>query len=464
MLRDEIINRISELFEDPRYLEVGVWQGGTFNRVKARTKVAVDPKFDFDHNDRGAKEPSNSYFQVTSNEYFVASSDRKDEFDIIFLDGLHTLEQTLTDLLHSVDRLKDDGVIILDDIIPDSYPASLRSEQQCYYFRQSLGDTSTHWMGDVYKLAFFINAYMLNWSYGTVAETHGQLVMWRQPRVSSELSSSLLAEIYNKSYVDAVLQKSLFNVEPLEEIITRIISSRAKQKRDLTTATLAERLESATGRPKISYYFQRIEGLAYSDDIPDLIKMHVKSFEQNGWEVVALDESDAQRHPLYSFFDDEKSAFAASRNGWEYTRACYMRWLAYATAGHPFADFDIVNYGFTPADAKQMIKEAAGPKLLSGAGAMGLFAGKDYDLILNTFQKYAAAPFVAGALQEDVNDMTILIQCFPEIFSLIGNEDVRIARDYTCPGWNEAKLVHYPYHYTPQPRAKTANQARPLSV
>ena len=462
MLRDEIINRISELFEDPKYLEVGVWQGGTFNRVKARSKVAVDPKFDFDHNQRAAQDPSNSYHQVPSNDYFVEASRRGDKFDIIFLDGLHTFEQTLTDLLHSVDRLKDGGIIILDDIIPDSYPASLRSEQQCYHFRQSVGDAGTHWMGDVYKLAFFINAYMLNWSYGTVAETHGQLVMWRQPRASSELSSALATEVYNKSYIDAVLQKSLFNIAPLESIVSQILSSRSDPKSDLAAPAPTKRSGSVAGAPKISYYFQRIEGLAYSDDIPDLIAMHVKSFEQNGWEVVALDERDAQRHPLYPLFDDENSAFNASRNGWEYTRACYMRWLAYATAGHPFADFDIVNYGFTPEDAKQMAKEADGPKLLSGAGAIGLFSGKDYDLILNTFQKYASAPFVAGALEEDVNDMTILIQCFPEIFSLIGNEDVRIARDYTCPGWSEAKLVHYPYHYTPQPRAKTATQARPL--
>ncbi|SFJ67340.1 class I SAM-dependent methyltransferase [Methylobacterium brachiatum] len=462
MLRDEIINRISELFEDPKYLEVGVWQGGTFNQVKARTKVAVDPKFDFDHNQRSSDEPNNKYYQVTSNEYFVDASNRSDKFDVIFLDGLHTFEQTLTDLLHSVDLLNENGIIILDDIIPDSYPASLRSEQECYYFRQSVGDTSTHWMGDVYKLAFFINAYMLNWSYCTVAETHGQLVMWRHPRASSELSSALISDISNKSYIDAVLHKNLFNIAPLEAIISQILSSRPSQKSNLATPSLIEQLESASGRPKISYYFQRIEGLAYSDDVPDLIAMHVKSFEQNGWEVVALDERDAKQHPLYSFFDDENSAFAASRNGWEYTRACYMRWLAYATAGHPFADFDVVNYGFTPKDAKQMARDAEGPKLLSGAGAMGLFAGKDYDLILSTFQKYASAPFVDGALKEDVNDMTILIQCLPEIFSLIGNEDVRIARDYTCPGWGEAKLVHYPYHYTPQPRAKTANQARPL--
>lgn len=463
MLRADIVNRLSELLDDPQYLEIGVWQGGTFNLVKARRKVAVDPKFDFDHHQRGANETNNLYYAVTSNEYFFESSNRGDKFDIIFLDGLHTFEQTLTDLLHAVDRVKENGIIILDDVIPDSYPASMRSEEQCYHFRRSIGDTSTHWMGDVYKLVFFINAYMLNWSYGTVAETHGQLVMWRQPRASGELSQSLASDICGKSYLDAVLQKRLFNIVPLEDIIAQIRPLKDESAAEPVNTALGERLASVTGKPRIAYYFEKLEGLAHADDIPDLIAMHVKSFEDNGWEVVALDERDAKRHPLFSNFDDENSPFNVSRNGWDYTRACYMRWLAYATAGIPFADFDIVNYGFTPQDAEQMIREAGEPKLLSGAGAIGMFAGKDYDLILETFHKYASAPFVGGILKEDVNDMNILIQCCPEIFSLIGNEDVRIARDYTCPGWRDAKLVHYPYHYTPKPRAKTVAEARPLA-
>ncbi len=222
MLRADIINAISKLYNDPSYLEVGVWQGGTFDAVSVSRKVAVDPKFDFDHVQRQKAESGNTYHEVTSNAYFAAHPSGANRFDIIFLDGLHTFEQTLTDLLHAVDRVKDNGIIIVDDVIPDSFPASMRSEGQCYQFRQLTQDNSTHWMGDVFKLVFFINAYMLNWTYCTVAETHGQVIMWRQVRKEGELSAGLASEVCAHTYADAVLSKDLFKIKPLAQIIEDI--------------------------------------------------------------------------------------------------------------------------------------------------------------------------------------------------------------------------------------------------
>ena len=213
---------------------------------------------------------------------------------------------------------------------------------------------------------------------------------------------------------------------------------------------------------KIAYYFESIEGLAGSDDLTGLIDLHKRSFEQNGWEVVALDERDARQHPLYATFNDSNSIFATSRNGWQYTRACYMRWLAYASAGHFFADFDIVNYNFSQQNAHEMREMAGGPTFLSGAGAIGLFRDHEYDQVLNAFLKYRDNPFIDGMLKIDVNDMNILLQCRPDLFSLIQIEDTRIARDYSCPGWDIADLVHYPYHYTKPPRSATVNSERPV--
>ena len=219
MLRADIINQIAKLFKNPVYLEVGVWQGGTFRSVSVPRKVAVDPKFDFDHVEKQKIEHDSEYHELTSNDYFAIHPSATNKFDIIFLDGLHTFEQTLTDLMHAIDRVKNNGIIIIDDVIPDSFPASMRSEGQCYQFRQNTGDSSTHWMGDVYKLVFFINAFMLNWNYFTVGETHGQVVMWRQARKEGELSSALASEICAKTYADAVLNKDIFKINPLADII-----------------------------------------------------------------------------------------------------------------------------------------------------------------------------------------------------------------------------------------------------
>lgn len=212
---------------------------------------------------------------------------------------------------------------------------------------------------------------------------------------------------------------------------------------------------------KISYYFERIEGLAQVDDLPSLIDSHRSSFEKYGWELVPLNEKISQQHPLFSVFNDEMSVFNSSKNGWEYTRACYMRWLAYASAGHFFADFDIMNYGFTYENALELRELAGGPTFVSGAGAVGLFQGAEYDHILEAFLAYQREPFVRGMLEGDVNDMTVLLECRHDLFSLIGMDDTRIARDYSCPGWQVAQLVHYPYHYTTPPRVKTIRAERP---
>ncbi len=215
---------------------------------------------------------------------------------------------------------------------------------------------------------------------------------------------------------------------------------------------------------KISYYFEPIPGMTGTDNIPALIDAHTEAFEHHGWDVVAVNEDVARQHPLYREFDDISSVFATSRNGWGYTRACYMRWLAYAVAGHYFADFDVISYGFTPNDAEDLRREVGGPLLLSGAGAAGLFKAEDYELILNTFLGYKKAPFIEGALEEDVNDMTILIQCLPQVFQTVWENDVRMARDYSCEGWDVAKLVHYPFQYVRPPRIRTILEQRPLAV
>ena len=46
--RYRVVNRLLSLYEEPRYLEIGVCKGLTFDRVKAPVKVAVDPVFQFE--------------------------------------------------------------------------------------------------------------------------------------------------------------------------------------------------------------------------------------------------------------------------------------------------------------------------------------------------------------------------------------------------------------------------------
>ena len=225
----------------------------------------------------------------------------------------------------------------------------------------------------------------------------------------------------------------------------------------------------STGRAKvlnnkIAYYFEPIDAFKQNDDLEDLIDLHNKSFRQHGWDVVHLDERTSRRHPLYDVFNDPDSVFAQSKNGWEYTQACYMRWLAYAVVGYPFADFDVINYGFRPQDAAKLrrLSIAGEPVFISFAGAVGLVYGSEYDAVFDAFLEYRSNQAVGkrSATLIDVNDMNILRERRPQWFALAS--DARIAQDYTRSGWEKAKLVHFPYHYTKRPRAAVVKSVRPI--
>lgn len=215
---------------------------------------------------------------------------------------------------------------------------------------------------------------------------------------------------------------------------------------------------------RITFYYQKLDvAVSSDDDLQSLIDLHTRSFEKHGWEVVPVDESQARLHPHYSVFNDPNTILSKSVNAWEYTRACYMRWLAYAVVGHPYADFDVINYGFSPADAHRIKDEQTPscPAFISGVGAMGLLSRTDYDSVIDTYLEFIQNPKIEGPIASDVNDMTIMRHYRPEWYRALPYDDPQFVKDYTGPGWADAVLVHYPHGLTPVPRARTINQVRP---
>ncbi len=217
--RADVVNRILTLFEEPKYLEIGVSTGDTFLAVKAHRKVAVDPVFGFDVA-AAARNDSNARFHaMESDNYFgdiVADSER---FDVIFLDGLHTVEQTLRDFCNAIEFLEKDGVIVVDDVAPDSYAASLPDLMETVNLRAALGISDLNWMGDVYRLVFFISAFFQQYQFATVAENHGQLVVWKKRREGRTLGRRTLEEIGRLPYARSVLERDVYNILPFREIM-----------------------------------------------------------------------------------------------------------------------------------------------------------------------------------------------------------------------------------------------------
>ena len=105
------------------YLEIGCDKNQLFSKVNIDNKIGVDPV-------------SGGNVRKTSDYFF---KENKSNFDIVFIDGLHTYEQVKKDILNSVNCLLDEGIILVHDCMPDSLG------------KQAVPRYKMQWNGDVWK-------------------------------------------------------------------------------------------------------------------------------------------------------------------------------------------------------------------------------------------------------------------------------------------------------------------------
>ena len=216
----DAIGSLLSLYRDARYLEVGVAQGRTFHALTAARKVAVDPKFKFDLPESQGGKPASSYHQVPSDDYFGRLVDSGERFDVIYLDGLHTFEQTLRDFCNAIRYLAPNGVIVVDDVMPSSYFASLRDLAQFHAVRKGRKDISDAWMGDVYRLVFFIETFFQQFTYRTISDNLGQLVVWPERRAAIRERS--VEATARAPYESVLLERDAFRLAPFASILEEV--------------------------------------------------------------------------------------------------------------------------------------------------------------------------------------------------------------------------------------------------
>jgi hypothetical protein len=130
MTRTDIINHLIEVKGYKRYLEIGVqYPESNYLKVNAEYKVGVEPH---PVGDWGNK----NIMPVTSDEWFI---DLEETYDIVFIDGLHTREQCLADILNSLNHLSEGGTILVHDCLPTAE------------YQTTIEDNGRDWTGDVYK-------------------------------------------------------------------------------------------------------------------------------------------------------------------------------------------------------------------------------------------------------------------------------------------------------------------------
>jgi SAM-dependent methyltransferase len=157
MFRTQIIQRILNKRTSARYLEIGVDSGINFFSIKAGRKIAVDPKFNFSRMDRIRwlfKNRSNLFarFYNGTSDSFFADTKTICQFDVVFIDGLHTYEQSLKDLNNALNHLKPNGVIIMHDCDPPNETAALPADSYEHVASLNLSGWKGWWSGDVWKV------------------------------------------------------------------------------------------------------------------------------------------------------------------------------------------------------------------------------------------------------------------------------------------------------------------------
>ena len=187
MTRLEVIQKIINCKKAKTYLEIGVEGGDVFLKVRAREKIAVDPKILITQKSR--LRSIFKYFYNISNKYYEMKSDVffetkayliKNGLDVMFIDGLHTYEQTLRDVNNCLKLLDNNSVIILHDCNPVSESAAYPADSWEYAESLKLEGWTGEWSGDVWKTIVYLRStqkdlkiFVLDCDYGLGIITKG---------------------------------------------------------------------------------------------------------------------------------------------------------------------------------------------------------------------------------------------------------------------------------------------------
>ena len=164
--RIQLIQRFIDKLKAERYLEIGVLKGTVLFRINCKLKIGVDPKFRIStgkrisHNLRYKLSNQGTLLvEMTSDDFFKDKVEHLIEKppQVVFIDGLHTFEQTLKDVYNTLNFLNKSGVIILHDCNPphkaSATPAlSIPEAKQKYESENNDGGWTGEWCGDTWKV------------------------------------------------------------------------------------------------------------------------------------------------------------------------------------------------------------------------------------------------------------------------------------------------------------------------
>ena len=122
--RWDLIQLTIDKYNFQNYLEIGCDKNQSFSKIIVSNKVGVDPI-------------KGGTIRSTSDDFFLKNLNNN--YDVIFIDGLHYYEQVIKDIKNSLKILNNDGFILVHDCLPRTL-----AHQAVPRYRGS-------WNGDVWK-------------------------------------------------------------------------------------------------------------------------------------------------------------------------------------------------------------------------------------------------------------------------------------------------------------------------
>ncbi|MDT0688610.1 class I SAM-dependent methyltransferase [Salegentibacter sp. F188] len=211
MDRTTLIQHLIDKNQYSNYLEIGVFKGATFFKVKCKNKIAVDPFFQFSRLEKLKwyfKNPGNfknRYFELKSDDFFHEEMKTNNHLnpDIVFIDGLHTYEASLRDVLNSLTYLSEKGTIVMHDCFPPNSAAAYPADSYQHARSLKLEGWTGEWCGDVWKTIVYLkkryskelDIQVLNSDYGL-----GVINFREISKLNLEKDGALFEEIDNLTF------------------------------------------------------------------------------------------------------------------------------------------------------------------------------------------------------------------------------------------------------------------------
>lgn len=211
MNRIELVQALIDKKEYDTYLEIGVEKGFSFFPIVCKNKIAVDPNFkipfyrkmkwDF----KNPTNKNNQFYEKTSDDFFKTDApslfDNKN-LDLSFIDGLHTFEAALNDVLNSLQYLAKSGMIVMHDCLPNSRAAETPAKSYEDAMAIKPEGWQGFWTGDVWKVITYLRRKYKDELESFVFDSDFGLgiVIPKSQEIDLEIDNNSFNEIQNYNY------------------------------------------------------------------------------------------------------------------------------------------------------------------------------------------------------------------------------------------------------------------------